>query len=251
MASAAGLDIIAIADHDSIGGIAEAAEEAHARGITLIPAIEFSCAMEERDVHIIGYLTDCHNPALRRWVTDFQQARRQRLKEMVAILQSLGISIDLQDVEGDRKAESLGRPHVAQAMVKKGYVHTTNKAYEKYLRKGAPVFVPKKRVPPGEVIALIRACKGISVWAHPEMETFFSLIDLLCSHGLQGVEAFNPKLRVTDADRLLQTTRKYRLLATGGSDWHGLEEDKPLGNFSINSKEIKPFFDLYESLQGK
>jgi len=248
-ASADELDIIAIADHDAIGGIDEASKEARARGLTLIPAIEFSCNLEGRDVHIIGYLTDCHNHTLLKWVSDFQQARRQRLKKMVAILQSLRISIDLQEIEGDRQAESIGRPHVAQAMVRKGYVHTANEAYDRYLRKGAPAFVPKKMVLPWEVIDLINTCGGISVWTHPERKTFSSYIELLCSHGLHGVEAFNPKLKLVDTDRLLQATRKYHLLVTGGSDWHGLESDKPLGNFSIDSEEIKPFFDLYESLQ--
>lgn len=251
LASAGGLDIIAIADHDSIGGIAEAAEEAHTTGITLIPAIEFSCTLEERDVHIIGYLTDCHNHDLRRWVTDFQQARRQRLKEMIAILQSLGISIELQEIEGNCPAESMGRPHVAQVMVKKGYVQSTNQAYDRYLRKGAPAFVSKKRVPPCEVIDLINTCGGISVWTHPEMDTFLSYIEPLCSHGLQGVEAFNPKLKPVVTRRLLHAARKYHLLVTGGSDWHGLEIDKPLSNFFIDSQEIKPFFDLYERLRGK
>ncbi len=248
-ASAGGLDVIAIADHDSIGGIAEAAEEAHTRGLALIPAIEFSCTLEERDVHIIGYLTDYHNQALQRWVTGFQQSRRDRLKEMIAILQSLGISIYLQEIERDCQAESLGRPHVAQAMVKKGYVSTTNEAYQRYLRKGAPAFVPKKRVLPYEVIDLINTCEGISVWTHPEMEIFFSYIQLLYSHGLQGVEAYNPKLKPSDNDRILQAARKFRLLVTGGSDWHGLEADKPLGSFSVDSEKIKPFFDLYKRLQ--
>lgn len=231
--------------------MSEAAEEAHARGITLIPAIEFSCTLEERDVHIIGYLSDCHNHALRRWVIEFQHARRERLKEMIAILQSLGVSIDLQEIEGDCPAESMGRPHVAQAMVKKGYVHSTNEAYDRYLRKGAPAFVRKKRVLPCEVIDLINTCRGISVWTHPEMETFLSYIEPLCSHGLQGLEAFNPKLKPVVTGRLLQAARNYHLLVTGGSDWHGLETDKPLSNFSIDSDEIKPFFDLYEKLQGK
>ncbi len=248
-ASADDLDIIAITDHDSIGGIDEASKEAQARGITLIPAIEFSCTLKERDVHIIGYLTDCHNHALLKWVSDFQQSRRQRLKEMVAILQSLGIGIDFREIEGDRRAESMGRPHVAEAMVRKGYVNTTNEAYVKYLRKGAPAFVPKKKVLPWDVIDLINTCGGISVWTHPEREIFSSYIELLCSHGLHGVEAFNPKLRLVDTDRLLQAAQKYHLLVTGGSDWHGLETDKHLGNFSIDSEKIKPFFDLYERLK--
>ncbi|MFB0518486.1 MAG: PHP domain-containing protein, partial [Acidobacteriota bacterium] len=248
-ASADELDIIAIADHDSIGGICEASKEAQARGLTLIPAIEFSCTLKEKDVHIIGYLTDCHNHALLKWVSNFQQARRQRLKEMVAILQSLGIGIDLQEIEGDRKAESMGRPHVAQAVVRKGYVNTTDEAYVKYLRKGAPAFVPKKSVLPWEVIDLVNTCGGISVWTHPERENLSSHIELLCSHGLHGVEAFNPKLRLVDTELLLQATRKHHLLVTGGSDWHGLETDKPLGNFSIDSEKIKPFFDLYQRLK--
>jgi len=248
-ASAGGLDIIAIADHDSIGGIAEAADEAQARGLALIPAIEFSCTLEERDIHIIGYLTDYHNQALQRWVTEFQQSRRERLKEMVDILQSLGINIDLQEIERNWQAESMGRPHVAQAIVRKGYMSTTNEAYQKYLRKGAPAFVPKKRVLPYEVIDLINTCKGIAVWAHPEMENFSSYIELLCSHSLQGVEAYNPKLNPSDTDRILQAARKFRLLLTGGSDWHGLEADKPLGSFSIDSDKIKPFFDFYKRLQ--
>ncbi len=248
-ASANELDIIAITDHDSIGGIDQASKEAQARGLTLIPAIEFSCTLEGRDVHIIGYLTDCHNHDLLAWVSDFQQSRRLRLKEMVAILQSLGIDINLQEIEGDRRAESMGRPHVAEAMVRKGYVNTTNEAYDRYLRKGAPAFVPKKKVLPWEVIELINTCGGISVWTHPEREIFSSYIELLCSRGLHGVEAFNPKLKPVDTELLLQATRKYRLLVTGGSDWHGLETDKPLGNFFIDSKKIKPFFDLYQRLK--
>lgn len=246
-AKAAGLKIIAITDHDSVGGLAEAETEAAKQNITCIPAIEFSCAYEGKDVHILGYLIDYNNSLLVRHLKRFQNVRMKRLKEMVEKLNSISIDIDLSEVINKSKASSVGRPHIAKVLVEKGYAVDIKNAFSRYLQAGALAFVPKTKVSPIEIIHIIHQAGGIAVWAHPCEIDFYSMLRLLVDNNLDGLEAYFPQCCTERTNNLLAIADECGIMVTGGSDWHGLEPDLKLGDFFLDIKKITPLIKLYKN----
>lgn len=242
----AGLEIISITDHDSVGGLAEAEEEAEKEKIGFIPALEFSCAHREQDVHIIGYFIDYKNPLLEEHLRKFQAVRMKRLEEMVEKLESIGISINLSEVINKNRSSSVGRPHIAKILVEKGYASDIKDAFHRYLRAGAAAYVRKTKVSPINIIQLIYQVGGVSVWAHPPESRFNSMLRLLVDNGLNGIEVYFPQCSPKVKKKLIAATEKNQLMVTGGSDWHGLEPEVKLGDFFVDTEKIAPLINLYK-----
>lgn len=249
-ARAGGLDLVALTDHDTVAGIPAALatarqlrHEAPERNAPLvIPGIEVSSTHAGTELHFLGYFIDHTDPVLHDFARAAEARRRQRMMGMVELLAELGIELDFDDVvrEAGHDVASLGRPHLARALVDRGYVATTSEAFERYLGDDAPAFLPTELLTPREAIDMIHAAGGLSVWAHPPWETVESDLDLFVEWGLQGLECYRPRNTGIGTRRLLDAAEAHDLLVTGGSDWHG-DWHGPLGTFSVGRGELEEF----------
>ncbi len=223
-----GLVYIALADHDSVDGIAAAKKAAQAfPGLTVIPAIEISTDIPQGEVHILGYFFDYNNPQLLAKLEDFKNSRLRRAEQMVAKLDGLGVHIDWQRVLELAGASTIGRPHIAQAMMEKGFVPSFKDAFDEYLGHGKPAYVEREKMLPAEAVGIIVKARGLAVLAHPlTTEDPEGLILELKPAGLVGLEAYYNGYSAEEVEGLLALAQKHDLIATGGSDFHGIEPDE-------------------------
>jgi len=218
----ADLSCIAITDHDIVEGIAPTMEAAHRVGLDVVPGIELSCEFEACDIHILGYFIDYHQGPLVEKIEYFLDARMQRMKEMLAKLKEVGVhNIEFEEVCALTKARAVGRAHLAQLLVQKGWVSNIKGAFVKYLGPGCPGYASKYRMTPTEAIALIRSSGGVAVMAHPMLTQKDELIPGLVKAGLKGLEVYYPNCMPTVTQFYERIAQKHGLIATGGSDDHG------------------------------
>lgn len=216
-----GLKALAITDHDTIKGWNEAEEAAESLGIELIPGIEINTDWEGREVHILGFGMEKNNQVFQNELHALQHKRVARIEKILEVLEKLRIEISLEDVLNYAGGESVGRPHVAQAMVEKGWADNVHSAFEHYLKRGAPAYVPRYKLSPVEAIRMIRQAGGAAVLAHPGHSRAESMIQIWVEEGLQGIEVVHPDHSADDSRRYRQIAEKSGLIATGGSDYHG------------------------------
>ncbi|MCS7072743.1 MAG: PHP domain-containing protein [Anaerolinea sp.] len=227
----AGLNVIAITDHDSVDGLAPAQAEAQRAGaLRVLPGIELSAEDEAGDVHMLGYCFDPHAEILLARLADFRAGRYNRGQLMIAKLAEMGMPLEWSNVlahaGADKGAASIGRPHIARAMIDAGYVSNVAEAFDRYLYNGGPAYVPRARLTPEEAIALIHAAGGAAVLAHPgALDDPLAMIERLIPAGLDGVEVMHPKNDSDTRLNLLALARRHDLIVTGGSDFHGDEDD--------------------------
>jgi len=223
-----GLVYIALADHDSVDGIAAAKAAAQRLlHLAVIPAIEISTDIPQGEVHILGYFIDYTDPQLLAKLDDFKNSRRRRAQAMVAKLDGLGVHIDWQRVLELAGASTIGRPHIAQAMLEKDYVPSFKEAFDEYLGHGKPAYVEREKMLPAEAVAIIVKARGLPVLAHPlTTEDPDGLILELKPAGLVGLEAYYNGYSAEEVEGLVALAQKHDLVATGGSDFHGIEPDE-------------------------
>lgn len=224
LAHSRGLRALALTDHDTIDGVARARVAAQACGLELVTGIEMTCRSRGRDVHVLGYGFDEGSAALAASLARSRDRRDERAREMVAKLNALGLAIAFDDVKRLAGTAPVGRPHVARALVASGAVRSIDEAFRKFLSDFGPAFVPASTLGSDEAIALIRATGGVAVCAHPSLYRGWSaegLVEALAAEGLGGVEVWHPKHGVEESRRLSELARRFGLLETGGSDFHG------------------------------
>lgn len=215
--------VLAVTDHDSTEGIAEAREEAaRHEGVTIVPGLEINCDVEGgAEIHVLGYLVD-HEAA---WFQDFLRTQREertkRVRTLAARLAELGMPIDPAEVLALAGEGAPGRPHVAQVMVKHGYVKSVREAFDKYLKSDGPANVPRRRLTPVQAVEIIRRAKGVPVFAHPGLAKRDAMIPELVEAGLQGIETYYAEHSTEQVRAYLELCRRFDLVATGGSDFHG------------------------------
>jgi len=238
-AKAAGLNYIAITDHDTVNGICQLYEAGlyPAKGIKIIPGIEFSAHHETQEIHILGYNIDIYDKNLTDRLNDVVEGRWDRFSNMVKRLQELEYDIsetDVLEIAGD--STSISRSHIAQVLVKKGYFPTVKDCFDEVLEKGRPAYVSHFLLEPEEIIDLIKQSGGIPVLAHPKLIKDDTLVEQLLKQGIEGVEAYYPKHSPEDTERYVAMANKYNLMITGGSDFHGIPGRLPksLGEFVID-----------------
>lgn len=217
-----GLRVLALTDHDSTDGLAAALDEAARHSpLEIVPGIEINCDVGGTEVHILGYFVDYEAA----WFQDFcraqREARRARVHGIAARLRELGMPVDLDEVFALVQEGSVGRPHVAQAMVKHGYVKSVREAFDKYLAAGKPGHVPREKLAPDDAVRLIRKAAGVPVFAHPGVSDRDELIPGLIGAGLMGIECYYSEHSAVRTAGYLQMCRDHDLVATGGSDFHG------------------------------
>lgn len=227
-ASKLGFAAIALTDHDTVEGCARAAAACAAAQMEFITGTELTAEHEDTEVHILAYFVDPQNQTLLTRIAEFQTVRQSRIHEMVAALNKLGLPLKAASVFALANCKSPGRPHVARALVKENLVSSLDVAFERYLKKGRPAWVPKTKMSALEGVELIHQAGGLAVMAHPGLNRTDEIIPDLVKAGLDGIECFHTKHSTAMAERYLMIAEKHHLLVTGGSDRHGFSKVKPL-----------------------
>jgi len=238
------LSAIAITDHDTISAIPEGIAEAAKNGIDYVPGIEISTHWCEGRMHILGYFIDYTSSAIAELTEKIQKARKDRVFNTCARLKEIGIDLPIELVfEIANSADSIGRPHIANAMVKLGYVPTLQAAFNKYLAFGQPGYVMRWAPSPEDAIDIIHKARGIAVLAHCAVtEGCIGHIDKIRTMGIDGVEVFYPSHKPHQIEFLKKFANDNNLVVTGGSDCHGTVRGEPLlGIYKVP-------FSIYENL---
>lgn len=222
------LAAIALTDHDTVEGCERAANACKALEIEFIPGTELTAEHSENEIHILGYFLDTQNQTLLSEISKFQAVRQKRIHEMVARLNELNVPLRSDDVFALANCRSPGRPHVARAMVKAGLCGSLDEAFERFLKKHRPAWVPKAKISALVAIELIHQANGLAVMAHPGLNRSDEVIPEMVEAGLDGIECFHTKHSTATSEHYLEIADKFNLLVTGGSDCHGLSKGKPL-----------------------
>jgi len=236
MAKELGMRAIAIADHDTVAGVDEALAAGEALGVEVLPALEFSVEFKGyRDVHLLGYCLDHHDPHLLATLNAFREKRERRngaiIERLNEKLRFEGRQPVCPQAVSDLAEGTMGRPHIAQILMREGLVKDMQEAFVRYL---IPCDVPKRFFPMQEAIDLVRSLGGVAVLAHPLHITkdhveILSIIDALIPLGLDGIESYHNGASAADSAFLVAAAEKRGLVCTGGSDFHGIEEGITIG----------------------
>jgi len=220
-AAGAGLSAISVVDHDNIDAISPAIEAGAGNNIEVVPGIEISAEFEGIEIHILGYFIDHNDGRLRDKLEELRKVRLERVYKISDKLKSIGIDLDPQKVFEIAEDGTVGRLHIARALVKQGAVSSTAEAFQKYVGDNCPAYVCGFRFSPFEAIKLIKQSKGIPVLAHPYVYRKDELIPQFVDLGLMGLEIYYPEHTQSMINFYLEMAKKYSLLITGGSDCHG------------------------------
>ena len=228
----AGLSAIALTDHDTTAGLAEALAESERLGIRLVPGIELSAVESDHETHVLGLHLGSTVPIDAKLV-ELREMRRTRASKIVDLLNSNGVRITFESVLEQAGAAAIGRPHVARALIAEGWAVDSRDAFDRYLAAGRPGFVAKDQLTVRDAIALIHAAGGIAVVAHPGSQGSRERIESLAKDGLDGVEVRHPSHSPEDITRLMALVEHFGLVPSGGSDWHGLPGPRTLGAMRV------------------
>jgi len=223
-----GLKFMSLTDHDTVDGIAPAKAAVQSfPGLKLIPGIEISTDIPDGEVHVLGYFIDYTSRELGAKLARFRNSRLNRARGMVAKLDKLGIHLDWQRVQQIAGASVMGRPHIAQAMLEKGYIDTFKQAFTDYIGRDGPAYVEREKVTPAEAVALIIKARGLAVLAHPFTAGDPEAMTIeLKSAGLVGIETYYNGYSDEEIDLLVKLAQRHNLITTGGSDFHGIDSSE-------------------------
>lgn len=221
LAFSRGLGAIAITDHDTVDGIERAVKKAqYFSNPEVIPGIEINAFLDNQEVHVLGYFIDYTNPKLKSDLLGLQTQRKERAIKIIDKLGELGFNIKYEDVLSKVTGASVGRPHIAQALVEKGHAKSEKQSFDELLNQGRPAYIPRKKLSPFEAIDVIKAYKGIPVIAHPGLLKDPTIIKPLSDYGLMGIEAYHTKHTLEQSEHFMEIGKRYNLIITGGSDSH-------------------------------
>lgn len=231
-AKAAGLAAVAITDHDTMAGVEEAIAEGRKLGITVVPGVELSTVADGRDIHMLAYYPDWHNERWQERLAGLRATRGQRNEMIIERLVQLAIPVTMQEVEQiaaekalaggvKGKDKSIGRPHIAELLIRKGAVATMQEAFDRYLAEGGAAYANPPRLHPFEALEWIHEAGGTSVIAHPGLYGKDDLVEQLIEKGVRGIEAYHSDHGPEEEKRYEELARRHGLIITGGSDFHG------------------------------
>ncbi|MBL7085312.1 MAG: PHP domain-containing protein [Candidatus Omnitrophica bacterium] len=238
-----GLSCIAITDHDEVSGIEPAIKEGKNLGIEVIPGVELSAEINDYEIHILGYFIDWQAQWFRDKLRQICEVRRKRALAIIERLRTKGINLDSDKVLDAATSGSVGRLHIARMLEEQGYVSSIQEAFNKYIGNGRACYVKKFKLTPSEAINMISRIKGLAVLAHPYSIGNDELIPELAQLGLRGIEVYYPEQHRATSEHYKNLAKKYGLLITGGSDYHGLCKDR------LTLGEIKVPYILVEALK--
>ena len=236
----AGIDLISITDHDTVDGIEESIEIGKQKGIEVIPGLEISSDIKDREVHILGYFIDPNNYELGEYLKFFRAERIKRAGRITDKLNELGLEIELDDIMEVAKNSAVGRPHIAKAMVKKGLVSNYFEAFSKYIGNSCPAYERKVHVSPRSAFKIISDAGGLSFIAHPGNLPDAIMVELI-EAGLDGIEVIHPSHLPHQIKHYRGIVNEYFLLESGGSDFHGGDRNDytNLGKYTISISKVE------------
>ena len=239
-----GLAALALTDHDTVEGCAPTALACQREGIEFVPGTELTAEVGGNELHLIGYFIDVTHPRLLLETARFQAVRQDRIREMVLRLNRLNVPLEAEAVFALANCQSPGRPHVARALVKAGYCGTLDEAFERFLKKHRPAWVPKFKISGRTAIDLIHDAGGLAVMAHPGLNRNDDVIPQLVADGLDGLECYHSRHAISACEHYVQVAAQYQLLVTGGSDCHGLNKGEPLiGTIKLPYQHVQQLKD--------
>lgn len=219
-AAAAGLNVIALTDHDTVAGVAEAVAAAVPLGVRVVPGVELSVMDGKEEVHLLG-LHLANVDAIADALVTFQHGRTTRAESMVAILNANAVPVTMDDVLREAAGGAVGRPHVARALIAGGWVGDQREAFDRWLGAGRPAYVEKPRLDVADGVELVHKAGGLAIWAHPGDDGRRARFERLVAAGIDGAEVRHPGHSASDTVRLAALVEFFNLVPSGGSDWHG------------------------------
>lgn len=239
-----GLAAMALTDHDTVEGCDRMGLACRELGIEFIPATELTAEMDGVEVHLLGYFVDTGHAGLLAELAQFQKVRQQRIYEMVDRLNRLHIPLRAETVFQIANCRSPGRPHVGRALVQGGFCANMDEAFDRFLKKHRPAFVPKAKMSAIHAVELIHSAGGLAVMAHPALNQSDHVVPRLAQAGMDGIECFHSKHSPSDSRYYLKMAQRHQLLVTGGSDCHGLSKGKPLiGTVKIEYQYVEKLYE--------
>ncbi|MGA2173791.1 MAG: PHP domain-containing protein [Verrucomicrobiota bacterium] len=223
-----GLVAMALTDHDTVEGCGRMGRACASLDIEFIPGTELTAEYDGHEVHLLGYFLEVEHPRLLGEIKKFQTVRQNRIREMASRLNKLGVPLRAESVFELANCHSPGRPHVGRALVLEGLCSSVDEAFEKYLKKGRPAWVPKYKISALEAMDLIHQAGGLAVLAHPALNHSDHIIPNLVGQGLDGMECFHTRHTADMTEHYLKMAGRLNLAVTGGSDCHGYSKGKPL-----------------------
>ncbi len=249
-----GVRTLAVTDHDTVSGIAGAVTAASQYRLRFIPGVELSTNVARNEVHILGYFIDPANIPLNKELERLQKGREKRIHLILEKLHEQGVNPGLEKVNSLSRGKSPGRPHIARAMMEAGYAKSMQEAFDKYLVKGTPGYIPREKLTPEDSVRLILDAGGIPVLAHPGLlGSFAPVFNYLLDIGIQGIECYYPEHSPEKTDHYVKLAKKNNLLITAGSDYHGpVGKSKAFtpGMPNVPEEVIKAVNDLYKLKTG-
>lgn len=231
-AAALGLSAVAVTDHDTVDGLEEALEAGARLGVEVVPGVEINLEHDRVTMDMLGYfLAGMPTVELRDELAELRAYRTERNRRMLERLAELGLPLDEAALEAAAENGAVGRPHIGEAMVRRGYVSSISEAFELYLRRGAPAWVDRRRLALGRALRLLRASGALPVLAHPgiirtDPAGLNRIVREAARDGLAGIECYYPLHDEQTVARCLGIARRYALVPTGGSDYHGTVKPK-------------------------
>ncbi len=238
-AVALGLTSLSLTDHDTVAGVAEVVEAAKDCSLRVIPGVELSCHFEGREVHVLGYFFEYRDPEFLELLQRMQTERRDRVRKILRKLESLGVGVTYEEVESHATGSSLGRPHVAKAVVAGGFAQTIDQAFQLYLGNQAPAYVGRSLLSVPEGIEALRRAGGCSVIAHPALLKDWAMVERMMKLPVSGLEVWHPSHGKAARKRAKKLGGRYDKVLTGGSDFHRAVGDyHELGSSQVTEKVV-------------
>ncbi len=250
-----GLRVLALTDHDTTGGLEEAAKAAAALDIDFIPGIEINTDVSGGEVHVLGYFPDYKQPAFQSVLKVLRDARERRGQRMVELLNEHGIAVSWERVR-ELAQGAVGRPHVAKALLEAGYVQTIGEAFDKYIGTGCFAYVPRYRLTPDDAVRMIASVNGLPVLAHPVelpgLDELRAWLPGLCAAGMVGLETYYGPYTPEQERALRALADEYHLIPTGGTDFHGPGiHPTPLGGRHVPYESVERLKAAAAASRGK
>lgn len=251
-ASRQGLSVLGVTDHDTVDALADVQREADAAGLTLVPGVELSTTVGRGEVHVLGYFVDRENEGLRARLRALADQRIRRVERMIDRLHELGYNVDRDAILAEADEGSIGRPHVARALIAIGAVKDVSDAFDRFLKAGRPAYIPRDPFSPEDAVLLLREHGVVPVLAHPfSTKDIEGTLQRLVPAGLLGFETYYAEYSTEQHAELRRVADAWELIPTGGSDYHGagFREGRELGAAPVPDEVAERLFDVHRSME--